>query len=82
MYPFKKQGEFSASGLPAWVTALNVSIRTSDPTWIDAYTPYWQAVGEVIEKYQITHEGPVIAVQMENGKSLTFIPHGVNSNVP
>ena len=60
------------------MTALNVSIRTSDPTWIDAYTPYWQAVGEVIEKHQITHGGPVIAVQMENGKLAALTPRDLS----
>lgn len=63
-----QQGEFSASGTPAWVTGLQTSLRTSDPVFTAAYTPYWQMIGETLAKYQITNGGPVIAVQMENGE--------------
>lgn len=51
------------TGLPG------VELRTSDPIWTAAYTPYWEKIGEIVAKYQISKGGPIIAVQIENGES-------------
>ncbi|ORY24136.1 glycoside hydrolase superfamily [Naematelia encephala] len=58
--------EVTGGGIPGWVTGLNVSMRTSDPAFSEAYEPYWKAVGEIFAEYQITYGGPIIAVQIEN----------------
>ena len=64
-----QNAEITGGGIPGWVTALNVSLRTADPGFRDAYTPYWEKMGEIIAQNQISNGGPIIAVQIENGES-------------
>jgi hypothetical protein len=65
-----QNAEVAGGGIPGWVTALNVTLRTSDPVFKQAYGPYWEAVGRIFEKYQITNSGPIIGVQIENGEPI------------
>lgn len=64
--------ETTAGGFPGWGTYTPGIWRTSNTTYIDAYSGYIKAVGEKIAANQITKGGPVILVQVTQ-KSLSFV---------
>ncbi|KAF9526882.1 glycoside hydrolase family 35 protein [Crepidotus variabilis] len=58
--------ETTAGGFPGWGTYTPGIWRTSNASYIDAYTGYIKAVGAKIAANEITKGGPVILVQSEN----------------
>ena len=58
--------ETTAGGFPGWGTYTPGLWRTSNQTYVDAYTGYIQAVGSKIAANQITNGGPVILVQVDS----------------
>jgi len=58
--------EWSNGGLPAWVTARDLSLRSSDPRFLALTARWFDAVLPQIVDLQAAHGGPVVAVQVEN----------------
>ncbi|KAJ6510194.1 glycoside hydrolase family 35 protein [Mycena vitilis] len=58
--------ETTGGGFPGWGTHTEGLWRTSNATYVDAYTGYIKAIGAQIAANQITNGGPVILVQAEN----------------
>ncbi|KAJ7477091.1 glycoside hydrolase family 35 protein [Mycena galericulata] len=58
--------ETTGGGFPGWGTYTPGLWRTSNTTYVEAYTGYMKAIGEQIAANQITNGGPVILVQVEN----------------
>ncbi|KIP05238.1 glycoside hydrolase family 35 protein [Phlebiopsis gigantea 11061_1 CR5-6] len=57
--------ETTGGGFPGWLTNNPAKARTNETGFLDAWTPYMDAVSEFIKPYQYP-DGPVIAVQSEN----------------
>lgn len=58
--------EVSGGGFPGWLKRVQGRLKTTDQGYLDAITPYMQAIGRIIAKAQITNGGPVILFQPEN----------------
>ncbi|GAQ42660.1 hypothetical protein AtubIFM55763_008264 [Aspergillus tubingensis] len=58
--------EVSGGGFPGWLERVQGRLKTTDQGYLDAITPYMQAIGRIIAKAQITNGGPVILFQPEN----------------
>lgn len=59
--------EWTDGGLPGWLTSdPAMTIRTSDPLYLEAVSEYLRAVYEIVVPRQVQHGGPVILVQIEN----------------
>jgi beta-galactosidase len=58
--------EWSNGGLPAWVTRRDVTLRSSDPGFLDPVEAWFDELIPRIAPYQAANGGPVIAVQVEN----------------
>ncbi|THV02456.1 glycoside hydrolase family 35 protein [Dendrothele bispora CBS 962.96] len=58
--------ETSGGGLPGWVGNIAGDLRTNNPNYTQAWTPYMNTVSKLIAKNQITEGGPIILVQAEN----------------
>ncbi|KAE8423224.1 beta-galactosidase, domain 2-domain-containing protein [Aspergillus pseudocaelatus] len=62
--------EVSGGGFPGWVQRIEGSVRTTDPSFLNAIENYISTIGELISKAQITNGGPVILFQPENEYSV------------
>ncbi|KAE8148489.1 putative beta-galactosidase B [Aspergillus avenaceus] len=59
--------EANAGGLALWATTgAYGELRDNDPRFLDALTPYWSNVSEIIAPHLITNGGNVILFQIEN----------------
>ncbi|MDF0514344.1 beta-galactosidase [Agromyces sp. H3Y2-19a] len=59
--------EWHDGGLPGWLTAdPSVTLRSSDPAYLDAVGEYLDAVYDVVRTRQVHEGGPVVLVQIEN----------------
>lgn len=59
--------EANGGGFPLWVTTgAYGDLRTDDPLYTAAWTPYWTNISSIIEPYLITNGGNVILFQIEN----------------
>lgn len=59
--------EWHDGGLPGWlVSDPSMTIRSSDPAYLDAIAGYLDAVYDIVRPRQIQHGGPVVLVQIEN----------------
>ncbi|KAJ5951939.1 uncharacterized protein N7479_010352 [Penicillium vulpinum] len=76
--------ETTAGGIPGWVLRGQAVIRSDDPEYLNATAKYMSKLGQIIERAQITHGGPVIIVQPENEYStwpgVTDFPNDMNRN--
>ncbi|KAJ7714180.1 glycoside hydrolase family 35 protein [Mycena metata] len=59
-------GETTGGGFPGWVGNIAGSLRTNNPNYTQAWTPYLTAISKIIARNQITNGGPIILVQAEN----------------
>ncbi|GLB41894.1 putative beta-galactosidase, domain 3 [Lyophyllum shimeji] len=59
-------GETTGGGFPGWVGNIAGSLRTDNPSYQQAWTPYMTAISKIIARNQITNGGPIILVQAEN----------------
>ncbi|KAE8367778.1 glycoside hydrolase superfamily [Aspergillus caelatus] len=62
--------EVSGGGFPGWVQRIEGSVRTTDPSFLNAIENYISTIGGLISKAQITNGGPVILFQPENEYSV------------
>lgn len=59
--------ETSAGGIAHWATSeVSCTLRTNASDWKAAWKDYIQAIIDVTVPNQITNEGPVIAIQIDN----------------
>ncbi|KAK7048172.1 beta-galactosidase [Favolaschia claudopus] len=58
--------ETTGGGFPGWVGNIAGSLRTNNPNYTAAWTPYMTAISKIIARNQITNGGPIILVQAEN----------------
>ncbi|GGI42593.1 glycoside hydrolase family 35 protein [Mammaliicoccus stepanovicii] len=59
--------EWEFGGLPAWLlNDKNMKIRTSDQTFINKVDRYYKALFSILTPLQIDHQGPILAMQIEN----------------
>ncbi|KAH7924781.1 glycoside hydrolase family 35 protein [Leucogyrophana mollusca] len=59
-------GETTGGGFPGWVGNIAGSLRTNNPNYTLAWTPYMNAISRIIADNQVTNGGPIILVQAEN----------------
>ncbi|KAJ5757703.1 uncharacterized protein N7511_006397 [Penicillium nucicola] len=75
--------ETTGGGIPGWVLRQQAVIRSDEPEYLNATERYVSTLGQIIERAQITHGGPVIMVQPENEYStwpgVTDFPSEMNS---
>ena len=73
--------EWEAGGFPAWLfTDPSLKVRTQDPKYLAAVDRYLMRVGKELAGLQVSHGGPIIAVQIENeygsfGKDKVYMEH-------
>ncbi|MGX7133068.1 glycoside hydrolase family 35 protein [Enterococcus songbeiensis] len=58
--------EWEFGGFPAWLLEEDCKIRTSDPVYLQHVKNYYQILFEKLIPLQITHDGPIIMMQIEN----------------
>ena len=58
--------EWSNGGLPAWLTARDVVLRSSDPAFTGPVERWFDELIPRIARQQTQAGGPVVAVQVEN----------------
>jgi beta-galactosidase len=59
--------EWDGGGLPWWLLKYDdIKLRTRDPRFMEAATNYLHEVGKQFGPLQITHDGPILMVQVEN----------------
>ncbi|KAJ8920358.1 hypothetical protein NQ315_005222 [Exocentrus adspersus] len=59
--------EYNFGGFPTWLLRENhIEFRTTDETYMKYVTRYFNTLLPILEKYQFTKGGPVIAFQIEN----------------
>lgn len=58
--------EWSNGGLPSWLTARDVAVRSSDPAFTAAVDRWFDALVPRIAALQAAEGGPIVAVQVEN----------------
>ncbi|RDX44153.1 hypothetical protein OH76DRAFT_1487358 [Lentinus brumalis] len=64
--------ETTAGGIAHWVTSeVAGTLRTNDTDWTAAYEPYIAGIINATVPNQVTHGGPVLAVQIDNEFSQT-----------
>lgn len=58
--------EWDAGGFPHWVIAQRFPLRSDDPRSIKSSQHWYDQVLPVIRRYQVTQDGPIIMMQVEN----------------
>ncbi len=58
--------EWSNGGLPSWLTAKDLAIRSSDPAFTSAVARWFDELVPRLAALQAREGGPVVAVQVEN----------------
>ncbi len=58
--------EWDQGGFPHWVAAMGFPLRSDDPQSIETSKHWFDEVLPVVARHQITRNGPVIMVQLEN----------------
>ena len=59
--------EWDFGGYPAWLLATSdMKVRSTDPRFLDAARKYMLEVGRQLAPLQITRDGPILMVQVEN----------------
>lgn len=58
--------EWSNGGLPAWLTARDIALRSSDPGYQQPVETWFEDLIPRLTPYQAVNGGPVVAVQVEN----------------
>jgi Glycosyl hydrolases family 35/Beta-galactosidase, domain 2/Beta-galactosidase second all-beta domain len=58
--------EWDQGGFPHWVAAMRFPLRSDDPRSIETSKHWFDQVLPVIARHQITRNGPVIMMQLEN----------------
>ncbi|MEU4426709.1 glycoside hydrolase family 35 protein [Actinoplanes sp. NPDC024001] len=58
--------EWSNGGLPAWLTARKVALRSSDPAFTAPVERWFDELVPRLARWQAAAGGPIVAVQVEN----------------
>ena len=63
--PCQINAETTAGGLSLWLTSeVAGTVRTNATDFTEAYIPYIDAIAKETAPFQVTHGGPVVAVQI------------------
>ncbi len=72
MFVYYRAGPFTAAewefgGIPAWLLRdPNIRLRTNYKPYLKAIAEYFAKLLEIVNKFQFTKGGPIIALQFEN----------------
>lgn len=67
--------EWEFGGMPSWLLRhKDIKVRTSEATFMEKVTRYFNALLPILALMQFTRGGPVIAVQVENEYGSTSVP--------
>ena len=59
--------EWDAGGLPWWLLKeRDIKVRSSDPVFMKYVQQYFEKLSEIIKEYQISQNGTIILLQIEN----------------
>lgn len=59
--------EWEFGGYPYWLqNEKGLTVRSTEPQYIEEYRKYINAIGKQLAKYQINHGGNILMVQLEN----------------
>ena len=59
--------EWEFGGYPYWLqNEKGLTVRSTEPKYIEEYRKYINAVGKQLAKYQVNHGGNILMVQVEN----------------
>ncbi len=58
--------EWERGGIPNWVAAKRFPLRSNDPQSIQTSQHWFNQVLPIIQRHQVTVQGPIIMVQVEN----------------
>lgn len=58
--------EWDFGGLPWWLLATDMKVRSADPRFVSAAAAYVKQVGKQLAPLQIHRGGPILMVQVEN----------------
>jgi len=74
--------EWEFGGFPSWLLKTpDMRVRTSDPRYVAAATRYLHEVGRQLAPLQVTQDGPIIMVQVENEYGSFGSDHGYMRSV-
>lgn len=60
--------EWDLGGFPSWLLTIpGIRLRCSNEPYMEAVARYFAAVMKVLEPHFCNHDGPVVAIQIENG---------------
>ncbi|MCR5031924.1 MAG: beta-galactosidase [Lachnospiraceae bacterium] len=58
--------EWDGGAIPAWLYTEGIPVRQDDPRFLEKMHSWYSRILPLLEKYQITREGTVICMQVEN----------------
>jgi Glycosyl hydrolases family 35/Beta-galactosidase, domain 2/Beta-galactosidase second all-beta domain len=58
--------EWDSGGFPRWIITQQFPLRSDDPRSVSTSQHWFEIVLPVVARYQITHGGPIIMMQVEN----------------
>lgn len=71
--------EWEFGGFPYWLLkSPGIQVRTSDPKFVEPATRYVAQLMKEVAPLQVTHGGPVLAVQVENEYGSFPVPPGAD----
>ena len=58
--------EWDGGAIPAWLYADGIPVRQDDPAFLNAMYTWYAHILPILYKYQITNQGTIICMQIEN----------------
>lgn len=65
-------GEFEFGGFPSWLLREEMTVRTSDATYMKYVSRFFNVLMPILEPFQFQKGGPIIALQVENEYALLW----------
>jgi len=68
--------EANAGGFPAWLTTGEYgALRTDDPKYTAAWTPFFSRISQIISPHLVTNGGNVIMFQVRRALRIATLTH-------
>ena len=58
--------EWDGGAIPAWLYADGIPVRQDDPAFLNAMRTWYSHILPILDRYQITKQGSIICMQIEN----------------
>lgn len=71
-------GEMRSGGIPDWIFAKNLDVRSDDPTYLDYTKKLYNAIANQLEGLYYKDGGPIIACQLDNELQHSAAPWAIN----